>query len=144
MPHDAEVTLIKIGTAQAGPFVTVSDLNAHDWTHGREGVTRTRVYGKADAYVKGGAKTNTYTFSGLLDLTDTDGQNVLEDAYEDDDYVWAQLLHAPDAATGERTGILAQVKVTEYSGDGSADGEYVGVSFSLEGTGVTTKIVATA
>lgn len=144
MPYSAELALVKISATEAGTYANVVDVTGFSWTHGREGTTITRVLGNANGYVKAGGKTNTYTIDGLLDLEDANGQNILETAYNNGTDVWVQFLVDPNAAVGDREGWAAQCKVTEYSGSVAADGEQVECSFSLEGTGVTTDIVAAA
>jgi hypothetical protein len=125
---DSENTIIEVGATAEGTFAQIDNLTGYTATHGREAETRTRVFGREDAYVKPGERSSTYDINGLYDPADTDGQNVLRDAYESGEDVYLRVLHDGEA------GYLQGVKVTEYSDSATADGEYVEVSFSATST----------
>lgn len=141
MYYDTDITRIKVGAAEAGPFAIISEISGGTNTRGVEGTARRYVFNSAAARVKAGRKTSSYTFDGLLDMTDTDGQNVLEDAYANGTDVWVQFLPDSTAGVGIKQGWAEKCKVTGYEATSEKEGDFVGVSFTLEGDGVQTDVV---
>jgi hypothetical protein len=135
MPVNTLNTLVQVSATQAGSPATIVDITSYTATHGREGETRTRVFGQADPYVKPGEIESSYSIDGLYALADTGGQNILKAAYASEDSVWVTILH--DGTSGYKQ----EAKVTEYSDSASADGEYVEVSFTLTSVGAQTPVV---
>lgn len=141
-PINTEYSLVRVATVEAGPYNTIQLLRSLTSPRSREGSARVYVMGATEAKQKAGRKVNTYELDGLLDLSDTTGQTVLRDAYENDTYIFAQLIYNDAATTGQPEGVQAKVKVTQFAVSGEREGDFVGVSFTLEGTGVTTELVA--
>lgn len=142
MPLDVSNVLVQVGAAEAGPYSTIEDVQSYSGTHGTEDATRTRVFGKVNPYVRAGDDTDTYDLSGLLNLTDTNGQNVLRDARDNRNTVWLRVMPTGDAV-GE-AGYVQECNVTEYTDSGDADGDYVEASFSLEGAGPKQNVTVAA
>ena len=138
---ETKLSIVKIATAQAGPFTTLEELRTADWTHAREGTVKRYVMGSTEARVKQGRKNHSYRIAGFLDLTTTGGQDILRDAYESGNSIWLQLLPDPSAGVGAQQGWTEEVKVTEYSGSWDREGEFVEFNASFEGTGTTTAVV---
>jgi predicted secreted protein len=135
-PINATEVVIKVGATDTGPFASIANLTGYTATHSREAETRTRVFAREDAYVKQGDKETSYDLNGLYDTADTEGQNVLRDAYEDETEIYLQVLH--DGANGYQQA----VQISEYSDSGEADGEYVEVSFTAISAGAKTDVTA--
>lgn len=122
----------------AGTYTRIEDMTSWDGTHGSEGSTRTRVFGKADPYVRAGDNTDEYSLEGLYNPEDTNGQNILRDAKDAGSDIYIAIL---DDETAE-TGYTQKIKVTEYTDSGAADGEYIQCTFSAEGNGSRVEITA--
>lgn len=137
-PINPENSLVQIGTADTGPFATIIDLDTYNWDRSRAQGESRKVFGNPAPYVQPGSKDSTYGLAGLYAPSDTDGQNVLEDAYENGTDVWLQVL--PDGSDGW----AEKCKVTRYAGNGAAnDQDFVEVQFELQGDGVITPVVGT-
>lgn len=141
-PINSEFSLVRVATAAGGPYSTIQLLSSYTSTQSREGGSVTPVWGRTDPLRKSGRKVNSYDLEGLLDLSDTTGQNVLRTAYENDTVVFAQLLYNDVATSGQPEGVQAECKVTEFSISGEGEGDYVTCSFTLEGTGVFSTVLA--
>jgi hypothetical protein len=128
-PIDVTNTEVRVSATEVGSAATIMDLTSYDATHGTEGESRTRVFARETAYIRAGEDTDEYDLSGLYNLDDTGGQNVLRTAKDTRGTVWLHVL--PDGARGYRQ----ECTVTEYSDSADADGEFVEVSFSLVGAG---------
>lgn len=127
---DPADSLVLVGATAAGPFTEIAELTSYDYTRGRDATRRRFVFGDAAARLKGGSKTSTYRLGGLMDLGDTDGQDVLRAAYENDTTI--ALVITEDGETGT----IEEGKVTEYTGRAEREGDYVEVTFTFEGTSV--------
>lgn len=110
-------------------FSDISDITNYEATHGSEEPSEVRVFHQAEPHVRGGGKTDEYSMDGLLNLSDTNGQNVLRDAYESGDPILLRIL--PDGTNGWYQPVI----VTEYSDSGEADGDFVRVSFAARRSG---------
>lgn len=130
---DVETTVVQVAAdedgAPAGAFATIEDLTSYSGDHGSEEATRVRVFGKADPHVRGGEKTDEYSLDGLYNPADTNGQNVLKASYENDVPCWLRVL--PDGEAG----YTQKVRVTAYTDEAEADGDFVRVSFTAERDG---------
>ena len=133
-PIDLQDTIVQI-SALGVTYATIANVTGYSATHGQDGETRVRVFGLANAYIRAGDLTDSYDLSGLYDIADTDGQNVLRAARDAGTSVFVKVL--PDGGDG----YLQECNVMEYTDSGEADGEYVECSFSLEAIG--TKSTAT-
>lgn len=133
-----EDTLVLVGASSAGPFAPIADMDAMDNTRTRGDVRRRFVFGSDAAYIKPGDKESSYTISGFYNPADTNGQNVIEAAFESGDDI--VIVVAPDGAAGW----MEEGKVTEYTVSAEREGEYVEVSFTFEGNGVRTAYDADA
>lgn len=135
---DVQDSVIQIYTPAAGTVpassATILDVTSYDATHGTEGETRTRVFGRADPYVRAGENTDEYSLSGLYNPADTGGQNVLRNSRDNKTTFYLQVL--PDGVAGYRQ----LVRCTSYSDNGDADGEYVECSFDLVAVGPRTAV----
>jgi hypothetical protein len=123
----------------AGTYTMINDLRSYDATHGSEGDARTRVFGKTDPYVRVGDDTDEYSFEGLYNPTDTNGQNILRNSKDTGSLVYIAVLHVP--TVGAEEGYTQQVQVTEYAESADSDGEYVECSFSMTATGPRVALV---
>ena len=127
-----------VAAAAIGPFARIADVVSAEATHGSEDVTRTRVFGRADPYVRTGDDTDEYSMDGLYNPDDTGGQNVLRTAKDANTTVFIAIVDDDTPAAEE--GYIQECRVTEYTESADADGEYVECSFSLEGVGARTPI----
>lgn len=141
-PIDVSNSLVQVAAVEAGPFATIEDVTSWDGSHGTDAPTRTRVFGKPTPYVRAGDDTDTYDLSGLLNLDDTNGQNILRDARDNRTTVFLRVM--PDGEAIGKKGYLQECNVTEYTDAGDADAEYVECSFSLEGAGPKVDVVVAA
>lgn len=116
-------------------FTQIQDMVSAEATHGEESETRTYVLGDADPYVRGGPDTDEYRLSGLYNIGDTAGQNVLRAARDTDDLV---VIRVMPEGVGER-GYQQECRVTQYTDAAesgpSGSGNYVQCSFSLRAIG---------
>lgn len=137
-PIDVQDSVIQIYTPAVGAtpesYATIQNVQGWNGTHGTEGGARTRVFGRAQPYVRAGEIVDTYSLSGLYDPADTGGQNVLRSARDNGTTII--LVVKPNGTTGYRQ----ECRVTEYTDSGDADGEYVEASFDLEAVGPRTNI----
>jgi hypothetical protein len=135
--------VVQVAAESAGPYATIADLQSWEGTHGEENESRTRVFGRADAYVRAGEDTDEYPLSGLYNPADTSGQNVLRDAKDNRTTVFLRVI--PDGFDPETeelvpgaTGYTQECRVSEYTDSGDAGGEYVECSFTARGVGTRT------
>jgi len=134
---DVQDSIVKVSAAGGTPtFATIEDLTSYSGTHGTEGESRTRVFGKTSPYVRSGPNTDEYSLSGLYNPDDTGGQNVLRNARDNRGTVLLQVL--PDGVVGYQQ----ECAVTEYSDSGDADAEWVECDFSLTAVGPRTAVTA--
>jgi hypothetical protein len=140
---DVQNSVVQVAATAEGPYATIADIRTWQGTHGEESETRTRVLGRANAYVRGGDDTDEYALGGLYNLDDTNGQNVLRDAKDNRTTVFLRVI--PDGFDPETEalvpggrGYTQECRVSEYSDSGDADGEYVEVDFSARGVGTRT------
>lgn len=142
MPLDVQDSLVQVAATGAGPYATIMDVTNWDGNHGTEDIARRRVFGQASAYVRLGDETDTYNLSGLLSLTDTNGQNVLRTARDNRTTVFLRVL--PSGNVEDELGYTQECYVTEYTDSGDAEGDYVECSFSLEGAAPATSYTVPA
>ena len=142
MPIDVQNSLVQVAAASEGPFATISDLDSWTGTHGSEDITRRRVFGAGDPHVRLGEDTDSYSLSGLLDLSDTNGQNILRTARDNRTTVFLRVL--PEGNVEGDLGYTQECYVTEYEDSGTADGDYVECSFTLEGAAAKTSYTVPA
>lgn len=211
MPEiSTEFSLIKVATAEAGPYHMVRLFNSYTANFAREGTARVKTFGDIAAWIKGGRRTFSADLDGLLELQNTashtvtvatggaalnattvpvnalsaaiatgtvlyfagsklarlsaasasgatslavtalpqalaageaatvttaGSQNPLRAAWDNDSDVWVQILPEGDAL-GAR-GWRVKCKVLDYDVTGERDGEFIAVSFSLEGDTAT-------
>jgi hypothetical protein len=129
---------VHVAATIAGPFARIEDVTSYEGTHGTEGETRRRVFGRADAYVRAGENTDEYAMDGLYNPDDTLGQNVLRASR--DNRGTCVLAIVTDPTPGSEKGYTQEVRVTEYTDSGEADGEFVECSFSAIATGTRANI----
>lgn len=129
---------VHIAAAAIGPFAAIEDITSHEGTHGSEDATRTRVFHKADPYIRAGDKTDEYSMDGLYNPDDTGGQNLLRDSRDNDTIIYLAVV--TDPTPGAEEGYIQPVLCTEYSESADADGEYVECSFTLEQAGARVPI----
>jgi hypothetical protein len=130
---DVSTYIVQVGATSAGTFATIADMRSSEATHGEESETRTYVFGQTNPYVRGGADTDEYRLSGLYNIGDTNGQNVLRTAKDNDGTVF---LRVRPQGTGAQS-YQQECRVTQYTDSAEAGpaGNYVTVSFSLRGVG---------
>lgn len=133
---DVQDSLIQVSATAPGPYATIADLQSWDGTHGEDSETRTRVFGRADPYIRAGDDTDEYSLSGLYNLADTNGQNVLRDGKDNRTTVFLRVL--PEGATTGDKGYTQECRMSEYTDSGTSDGEFVECSFTLRGVGTRT------
>lgn len=126
-------------TGGAGTFARIEDIESYDATHGSEGETRRRVFGKAEPYVRAGENTDEYSLSGLYNPDDTGGQNVLRASRDNRTTIFLAVLDDP--SVGAEEGYQQEVRVGEYTDNGEADAEYLECSFTATGVGPRTALV---
>jgi len=129
---------VHIAAAQEGPFARIEDITSHEGTHGSEDSTRTRVFGRADPYVRAGENTDEYSLDGLYNPDDTNGQNILRDSRDNRTTIYLAVV--TDPTPGAEKGYIQPVICTEYTDSAEADGEYVECSFTLEANGAKVDI----
>lgn len=114
-------------------YTQIEDMVSAEATHGEDSETRTYVLGGGNPYVRGGADTDEYRLSGLYNIDDTLGQNLLRIAKDNEDAVMIRVM--PQGTGGP--GYQQQCRVTEYSesAEAGAPGNYVRCSFSLRAIG---------
>lgn len=132
---DVQDSLVQI-SATGSSYATIADLTSWNGTHGEESQSKVRVFGRANPYVRAGDDTDEYSLSGLYNLADTNGQNILRTAKDNRTTVFLRVL--PEGATSGDQGYTQECNVTEYTDAGDAGGEYVEVSFALSGVGTRT------
>jgi hypothetical protein len=137
-----DVTDYGIYVSEDGPatglFYRIMDATSAEATHGSEDVTRTRVFGNPNAYIRAGDDTDEYSIDGLYNPDDTNGQNILRAAHDNNTTVFLAFAH--DDTPGAEKGYVQECRITEYSESADADGEYVECSFSAEGVGARVAI----
>lgn len=135
-PIDVQDAVIKVSAPPpaVASFAVIANVSGWAGTHGTEGEARVRVFGRATPYVRAGDVVDTYSLSGLYDPADTNGQNILRTARDNGTTVLLQVL--PNGTAGYQQ----ECRVTEYTDEGDADGEYVECSFELEAVGARTAV----
>ena len=130
---DVSTYIVQVGATSGGSFANIADMTSSEATHGEESETRTYVFGQTNPYVRGGADTDEYRISGLYNIADTNGQNVLRTAKDADTTVFLRVR--PQGLTAQS--YQQECRVTQYtdSAEAGAAGNYVRVSFSLRGVG---------
>jgi hypothetical protein len=136
----SNVRLFISATGGAGTFTEIEDIQSYDATHGSEGETRTRVFGKTDPYIRQGDDTDEYSLSGLFNPDDADGQNLLRAAKDGGTTIHCIFLHDP--APAAEKGYRQECRVTEYTDSADAGDEFIEAEFSLIGVGARTNITA--
>lgn len=133
---DVSTYLVQVGATALGSFANIADMSSSEATHGEESETRTYVFGQTNPYVRGGADTDEYRISGLYNIADTNGQNVLRTAKDADTTIFLRVR--PQGLTGQS--YQQECRVTQYtdSAEAGPTGNYVQVSFSLRGVGTRT------
>lgn len=126
-------------SANGVAYATIVDMEEWEGTHGEEDEDRRRVFGNADPIIRAGDDTDEYSLSGLLDLADTNGQNVLRDAKDNRTNVYIRVL--PEGAVSGDKGYTQQCRVSQFVDRGSAGGTWVECSFTLRGVGTRTAYV---
>lgn len=134
--NDVTDSVVQVATSLAGTYATIADLTSWDGAHSTENVERRKVFGQAYPYTRIGDESDTYNLSGLLNLGDTAGQNILRTARDNRTSVWLRVL--PEGLVAGDKGYTQECRVAEYTDAGDAEGDYVECSFSLEG--VDTKV----
>lgn len=130
---DVSEVEVHVADTVAGPFARIEDIVSYDATHGNEGETRRRVFGRTAPYVRAGENTDEYAMDGLYNPTDTGGQNVLRESR--DNRTTCVLAILTDPTPGAEVGYYQEVQVTEYSETADADGEFVECSFAATAVG---------
>jgi hypothetical protein len=115
----------------AGPFALIENMTSWEGTHGEENSTTTYVFGREAPIERAGRDTDEYRLSGLYDIADTDGQNVLRDSK--DNRTWFNLRVYP-GGTGAKA-YQQPCRTTQYTDSGDAGGDYVQCSFAAKGVG---------
>ncbi len=130
---DVSTYLVQVGATANGTFATIQWMISSEGTHGEENETRTYILGMQNPIIRGGADTDEYRISGLYDIADTGGQNVLRTAKDADTNVFLRVR--PQGLTGQS--YQQECRVSQYtdSAEAGASGNYVRVSFSLRGVG---------
>lgn len=135
---DVQDSIVEVGATSGGTFATIEDMTSWEGTHGEENETRTRVFGRANPYVRGGDDTDEYRLSGLYNTADTDGQNVIRSAKDNRTTVFLRVRPAGSVLLSYQQ----ECRVTQYTDSGDAGGDYVQCSFALRGVG--TRVASSA
>lgn len=134
--NDVTNSRVFICTTVNGTYTEVNDITSWDGTHSTEDVQRRKVFGNPYPYVRLGDEADTYSLSGLLNLADTNGQNILRTARDNRTSVFLRVL--PEGNDVGDLGYTQECRVSEYTDSGDVEGDYVECSFALEG--VDTKV----
>lgn len=126
-PIDPKSSLYHLSAAADGPWNLIQNLTSVTVEHGSEEPTSTRVFGRTEAHLRGGALTTAWSADGLWAPADATGQGILWDAYRTKTPVYVRYLW--DGTNGYRQKVL----VTSVSHPNEADATNVEVSFELEG-----------
>jgi len=141
MPADVSSVVLQVSAAGV-TYATIADLSQYNADHGQESETKIRVFGQANAYVRTGDLTDTYSFSGLYNIGDTNGQNVLRTSRDTRAEIFIQIWPEGNTISSGKKGYKQAVKVTSYTDEGDADGDYVRCSFEMVSTGSRTEVTA--
>jgi hypothetical protein len=135
---DVQDSLLRVST-DGVTFTTIVDMEEWTGTHGEESEDRRRVFGNPDPIIRAGDDTDEYSLSGLLDLADTNGQNILRTAKDNRTNIYLRVL--PEGATSGDKGYTQQCRVSQFEDRGSAGGTWVECAFTLRGVGTRTAYV---
>lgn len=136
MAIDVSESNVYIGTSSTGPFTALVDATGYALTSGSEGETTVRTFG-GGRYVRAGDDADTYSIDALFDR---EGQQVMRAAKLNKTNVWIAVIQ--DDTIGSEEGFLQECKVTEFTVEAQADGDFVRASFSATGEGDLTEISA--
>lgn len=136
MAIDVSESNVYIGTSASGPFTALVDATGYALTSGSEGETTVRTFG-GGRYVRAGDDADTYSIEALFDR---DGQQTMRTAKLNKTNVWIAVIQ--DDTLGSEEGFLQECKVTEFTVEAQADGDFVRASFSATGEGDLTEISA--
>lgn len=134
---DVSEVILQVGPV-GGPYATIEDLQSYEATHGQEGDARVRVFGQASPYVRAGDLIDSYSFDGLYNPDDTEGQNVLRASRDNGTTMEIRVL--PEGADVGDVGYKQECRCTEYTDSAEADGDFVACSFTLEAVGVRNSV----
>lgn len=135
-PYDPEGARVRVSTTTNGTYTDIGYVRTASATHGSEGLTRTKYLG--GTLYKAGDLTDTYSVAFLLNLSDTNGQNIIRAAHDNGTTVFLQVL--PEGTGSGALGYKQEVRVTEFTDSIDVDGEYVEGGFSAESVGTRTDI----
>ncbi|MDB4952084.1 MAG: hypothetical protein JWM27_4733 [Gemmatimonadetes bacterium] len=130
---DVQDSVVQVSATSGGTYATIVDLRSWDGTHGEESEARIRVFGNPDPIIRAGDDTDEYKLSGLYDVADTGGQNVIRTAKDARTTVYLRVL--PGGTAIGAKGYTQECRVSEYTDSGAADGDFVECSFALRGVG---------
>lgn len=126
-PIDPKTTLFQFSADADGPWSTIQNLTGVGISHGSEAPTSTRVFGRTEAHLRGGALTTTWSADGLWAPADATGQGLMWDLYRTKTHGFIRCLW--DGAIGYRQKVL----LTGVEHNVEADGENFEVAFEMEG-----------
>lgn len=132
-PHDVSFALVQVSSDAGVTWTNIWGVTSRSATHGSENGARRRILGQVAPIVRVGDAVDTYSLSGLLDMTDTI-QNALRDAKDDGTPVLVRFL--PDGLGAGNPYEEQECMVTEYGDDTDAEGDFIECTFELEGSGV--------
>lgn len=134
MAIDVSESNVYVSTSASGPFSALVDATGYALTSGSEGETTVRTFG-GGRYVRAGDDADTYSIDALFDR---DGQQIMRTAKKNKTSVWIAIIQDDTLASEE--GFLQECKVTEFTIEAQADGDFVRASFSATGEGELTEI----
>jgi hypothetical protein len=139
-PISARTTLIQISATAGGTYATISSAHTFTDRRGQQGGQEYFVYGDPTPITEANSDDSTLDVNFLLDLDDTNGQNLLLTAFESGDPLYVRVLY--DGTRGRQQ----PMKVTSYQSTGDANGtglgKYVAGSVTMTAAGTSTSYTA--
>lgn len=132
VPLKGKSFAIKVSTTTGGTYNAVANMNSASMNRSGENLDITTF---TQSYINRlqGLKDCSYSVSGFHDAGDTNGQTVIETAFENDSDLFVQFL--PNGTAGWKQ----QVRVASIDIDVDVAG-VVSKSYSLEGTGAISTV----
>lgn len=140
-PSDVSAVVLQVSSDDI-TYATIADLTQYSGEHGQDNEQSVRVFGQSSPYIRQGDNVDTYSFSGLYNIADTNGQNVLRTSRDNKTAIYIQVWPEGNATDSGKKGYKQQVKVTSYTDEADADGDYVRCSFEMTASGDKTEVTA--
>lgn len=137
---DAKTTEVHVATVEAGPYTLIGSIHTWNENAGQQGGQEFNLLGTSAKITEAGSDDRTITLNYLLDLADTDGQNILRTAFINKTTIYTRLLY--DGTLGVQQPMTVTSEQNSGDANGTGLGRYIAGTVTLTSAGTRTEITA--